>query len=138
VARTEFVVALGQRILDPKNQIYTANTFSRAVQNGLSTINVIVETITSLPDNAIWGYMYSQYQSEFEALNAGLTAMCTKPFIGYADNSEKLHFSAERMPYLSSICILIMKDVFKSTTIPGRKRKASAVVWDHVVEIVNG
>jgi hypothetical protein len=61
---------------------------------------VIVETITSLPDNAIWGYMYSQYQSE--ALTASLTAMCNKLFIGYADNSEKLHFSAERMPYLSS------------------------------------
>jgi hypothetical protein len=61
VARTEFVVALRQRVLDPKNQIYTANTFSHAVQNGLSMINVIVETITTLPDTEIWGYTYSQY-----------------------------------------------------------------------------
>jgi hypothetical protein len=66
----------------------------------------------------------------------GLSAMCSKPFISYNDNSEKMHFSAEQMLYLSSVCILVMKEVFKSTTISGLKRKPPQVVYERVIEIV--
>jgi hypothetical protein len=50
VARVEFVVAHGQRLLDPRIKIYTANTFSRSGQAGLSTVMVIVDTIMNLSD----------------------------------------------------------------------------------------
>jgi hypothetical protein len=116
-------------------QIYTANTFSRAVQNGLSTINVIVETITTLPYEYLWGYLNYKFPAEYDALAMGLSPMRSKTFIGY-HNSEKMHFSPERMPYLSSVCILVMKEVFKSTTIPGLKQKPHQVVYEHVIEIV--
>jgi hypothetical protein len=136
VSRIEFVVALAQRLLDPQVQIYTANTFSRAVQNGLSTIMVILDTIIMLPDIQLWGYLLDTFPDEFDALTLGLSTMCSKPFIGYADNSEKVHFSADRMPYIFSVSSLVMKEVFKSQTIAGLKRKPPQIVLDTVLEIV--
>jgi hypothetical protein len=136
VSRIEFVVSLAQRILNPHVQIHTSNTFSRAVQNRLSTIMVIVDTMIMLPDVHLWSYLLSVFPDEFDALTLGLSAMCSKPFIGYADNAEKVHFSADRMPYTFAVCTLVMKEVFKSQSIAGLKRKPPPIVMDTVIEIV--
>jgi hypothetical protein len=81
-----------------KIKIYTANTFSRSVQAGLLTITVIIDTMTNLPDEKLWGCMFEHYTSEFTAFETGLIAMCRHPYIRYADNRKKMHFSADRMP----------------------------------------
>ena len=77
------------RQLSKKTQIYTCNTYARAVVMGASALVMIITTVCEFPNDRVWGWMVRNFPAESYGVAKGANALIETPYLGFLDNATK-------------------------------------------------
>jgi hypothetical protein len=120
-------LALGHRQIDSRVQIYTSNTYARAVMGGLAAMTIIFDVMRRLPDDSFWGALIKHFPTDALSLYKAFGVVYSRPYIGYADNVEKAGLVQARYPSWFSVCRAVAIEVLGDTNLSGLIHKGGGV-----------